>query len=409
MLPVRHDALPSPAVETLTSQESFAEPSLVARWNELLAAGASIDKTWQSPTWFAHARENPGDARGPLPAALVVARDGRGTVEALAPVVKDRDELDFIVGSRTLAQVKLKSALVLGSQFLGREDAATAEALLGGIDRWAADCDCITFRSLPLGCFTRRFVESARLVAERFVVYAPIDQGTGKIYVADFPGSFDAYNAALDKKRRDNFKRKVRVLDKQGKPGKLRRFESPDEVAEFLSLARAIAGKSWQRGIGVDPFPREVDWQAKLSDQARRGILRGYILHCGDEPAAFGVGVLVDGVFHYRATGYDASLSSLSPGTVLTYLMFGDLMSGPSPMRRMSFGYGDTPYKRLFCNGDYEATRLLLLRKTAANRALKLGHQAFRAGVERGKELYRRWRPPAEEGKKKDEAPSGEA
>ncbi len=376
---------PAAGTETLTSPQRFADPTLVRRWHELLGQSANLDKTFQSPAWFEHVRANPG-AR-PLDGAIVVRR-ARGAIDAVVPVVKDFDGLDFVVGSHTLRKFKLRSAMVLGTVWLAPEDERAYDEILSAIDRWASDCDCITLPSVPDDSFLRRWTATSRAVRERFIVYAPFDPGTGKIFCTDFPATFEAYNAGLDKKRRDNFKRKVRVLDKQGKPGKLRRFEKADEVAEFLQLARAIAKKSWQSGIGVDPFPAEVDWQKKLADQAERGLFRGYILECGGEPAAFGVGAVAEGVFHYRATGFDQSMSALSPGTVLTYLMFGDLLSGAAPVQRMSFGFGDAPYKRLFCNRDFEASRVLLLRKTPANELLWRSHAAFRTLVARGKELY---------------------
>ena len=386
---------PPASIETLSAPASFDDPDLRRRWLELLAASANLDKSFQTPAWFDHLRANPG-ARPPepLPAALIVRRDGAGVIDGVVPLVQDRDALEFVVSRYTLRKVALRAAVVLGGQFLAAEDDATFDQILGAIDRWAHDCACITLPSVPTDSFMRRWVDRSPAVRARFIVYAPVDPGTGQIYATDFPASFDAYNAGLDGKRRANFKRKVRVLEKNGKPGRLRRFHQPADVAEFLQLARAIAQKSWQSGIGVDPFPAEVDWQAKLTDQARRGILRAFILDCGAEPAAFGVGIQADGIFQFRATGFDASLASLSPGTVLMYLMFGDLLSGADPVRRMSFGFGDTPYKRLFCNRGFDASRVLLMRKTPLNHALRHAHEGLRRLVEQAKQLYVRVRPP---------------
>lgn len=400
MTPVVEPA--SAGIETLTSPQRFADAALVRRWHELLAASANLDRTFQSPEWLEHARAY--TAQKTLESAVIVRRGRSGAVDAIVPLVKDDEPISFVAGPRTLHTFKLKSAVVLGSQFLASEDEASFDELLGAVDRWAADCSCITLPNVPNDSFTRRWAESSRAVKERFIVYAPFDPGTGKIFCTDFPATFDLYKASLDKKRRQNFERKVRVLEKQGKPGKLRRFESPGDVAEFLRLARGIAQKSWQSGIGVDPFPRDVDWQAKLSDQAERGLFRGYILEAGGDPAAFGVGVVAEGNFHYRATGFDQSMSALSPGTVLTYLIFADLLSGAQPVSKMSFGFGDAPYKRLFCNRDFEAARVMLLRKTPANELLWRSHAAFRTLVTRAKELYLKYRPPEDKSKKPDAA-----
>jgi len=66
----------------------------------------------------------------------------------------------------------------------------------------------------------------------------------------------------------------------------------------------------------------------------------------------------------------------------------------------MSFGFGDTPYKRLFCNRDFAASRVMLLRKTPANELLWRSHAAFRTLVTRAKELYLRYRPSEDKAQK---------
>src|SRR6185312_15197683 len=145
---------PAAATETLTSPQRFADAALVRRWHELLAASGNLDKTFQSPAWFDHVRENPG-AR-PLDGAVIVRR-ARGAIDSIVPVVKDTDGLDFVVGSRTLRRFPLKSAMVLGSVFLAPEDERAYDELLGAIDRWASDCACITLPSVPDDSFLRRW------------------------------------------------------------------------------------------------------------------------------------------------------------------------------------------------------------------------------------------------------------
>src|SRR4051794_26868345 len=140
MTPVVEPA--SAGIETLTSPQRFADASLLRRWHELLSTSANLDRTFQSPEWFEHARKNPG-ARS-LDAAVVVRRGRGGVVDAVVPLVKDYDALGFVAGSHTLRTFKLKAAMVLGSQFLAPEDDASFDELLGAVDRWAADCACIT-------------------------------------------------------------------------------------------------------------------------------------------------------------------------------------------------------------------------------------------------------------------------
>ena len=144
--------------------------------------------------------------------------------------------------------------------------------------------------------------------------------------------------------------------------------------------------------MGVDLFGGEEDWEKKLVDLAERGVLRAYILYCGEDLGAFGLGYADHGVFHFRATGYDQSLAALSPGTVLMYLVVGNLLDAGG-VRRLCFCYGDAPYKRLFSNLHLETARIVLIRRTRKNDLFYYAHKGFWAAARRAKELVARYRP----------------
>jgi hypothetical protein len=267
--------------------------------------------------------------------------------------------------------------------------------VLRAVDSWAPDCRAISFPLVRAGSPTWAHLRTSRVVRDRFRLYVPLEPGAGEVHSIDLPPTFKDYQATLGAKRRANFKRKLNVLLREGVPAKLRSFRRPEEVREFLALARPIAGKSWQKAIGSTQFCPTVDWQDKLADLASKDIWRGYILYCGDEPTAFGLGYQDSGTFHFRATGYDAARASWSPGTLLMYLMLEALLEKEAPPRHMCFCFGDAAYKRTFCNVHTESFNVLLLRRTWRNDLVRSSHIGFRRLVQVAKKVLARVRPAA--------------
>jgi CelD/BcsL family acetyltransferase involved in cellulose biosynthesis len=394
--PERHErnernepALPvPPSTKLLTREGDWADGSLRAAWDELLASSDNLDATFQTPEWFRHA------ARG-TSAAIVEHIGPKGAADGIVPVVKAVESLEFVADRFVHQHVDLRAAIVLGGEPLIAPGLQTFDEVLRAVDSWAPDCDVISFPLVRAGSPTWKNLCTSRVVQERFRLYVPLEPGAGEVHSIDLPATFKEYTATLGAKRRANFKRKLNVLTREGVPAKLRRFERPDEVAEFLALVRPIAAKSWQHAIGSPQLCPSVDWHQKLGDLAARGIWRGYVLFCGDVPTAFGLGYQDCGTFHFRATGFDATRASWSPGTVLMYLMIEDLLDhGTRATRHMCFCFGDASYKRLFSNVHTESFHVLLLRRTWKNDLVRSTHIGFRRLVTVAKALLARVRPP---------------
>ena len=77
----------------------------------------------------------------------------------------------------------------------------------------------------------------------------------------------------------------------------------------------------------------------ELTDLAERGLLRCYVLTAGDRTCGICVGYQGRDTLHHIQTGYEPSFAKYSPGTVLHYLLYEDVILSRPP-KRDSFGYG---------------------------------------------------------------------
>ena len=397
-----HRAAPTATTtELLSGEMAAADASIRAAWDALLASSDNLDATFQTPRWFNHVSQGSSGI-------VALHCDAHGVADGIVPVVKDVEPLEFDADRYFHGHLDLRAAIVLGGEPLLAPDLQSFDDVLRAVDGWARDCDAISFPLVRAGSPTWEHLQDSRVVREGFRVYVPLEPGAGEVHSIDLPPTFKEYTGSLGAKRRANFKRKLNVLLREGVPARLRRFERPEEVREFLALARPIAQKSWQQEIGSTQFCPTVDWNQKLTDLAEKDIWRGYILYCGDVPCAFGLGYEDCGTFHFRATGFDASRASWSPGTVLMYLIIEDLLDGTRARsrqdatrgaRHVCFCFGDAAYKRMFTNVHVETFHVLLLRRHWRNDLVRSTHVGFRKLVRVAKGVLARVHPdrPLEE------------
>ena len=143
--------------------------------------------------------------------------------------------------------------------------------------------------------------------------------------------------------------------------------------------------------------PRVADNEAarsRLADLAARGLLRSYLLRCGDDYCAYVLGYQSCGVFHYADIAFDERFASFSPGAVLLYLLIANLIEHRPPTAstrcpEVNFGIGDSGYKEQFGNWHSRESSVLLLRRTAANRLRVAAHRFLKTLGRRAKSLLR--------------------
>jgi GNAT superfamily N-acetyltransferase len=354
----------------LSPSEIEKSPILRQEWARLLDSNDNLDLLYQSPQWFDHLMTT--DNR----LFLGVLRDNAGRHLGIVPIRLGTYNLKFDVYAHALWKISLRTAFVLGSQPLLPKDNDFYDYVFATIWNNLPQCECIYMDSVPTDCFLWQHLRKSGSKQENYTIYVP--DGTRPYHCVLLPSTFDEYLSKFKRKKRYNLERQVNVLRDHGN-GRLDvvRVDSEAQIESFLKSAVCVARSSWQQtriGTRIDEGQGR---HAKLSDVARRGLLRSYLLISGEKACAFVLGYQYRDVYHYVEIAYDENFAKFSPGTVLLYLLIKDLIQY-NPPKRLNFGVGHASYKQEFGNIHYEDASVLLLRNNLVNKIRCMGHSSFR-------------------------------
>jgi CelD/BcsL family acetyltransferase involved in cellulose biosynthesis len=371
-------------VELLASAAEWGTARVRAEWDDVLETGAGRLAALQSPAWFDHLVATEPAAQP----ALACVRDEDGRLVGVVPLVRTRLDLDYFVKGVRLGKSSLSVLEIPGGAPPLPEDVAVYDRLFEQLRQAAGDHDGLYLRFLPTSSFCWRYLHESPLVRAGFSLVLP--EGVISNHGIELPPTFEAYLAHFKSRTRYNLRQRVKQLREHGGGElNLHRFEAPEEVPAFLESAAPVARRSWQARCSDDQVDTTPFWHRKLTDLAERGWLRAYVLTAGSDPCAFVFGYQGRETFHHVQTGYDPAFAEYSPGAVLHFLLFEDL-TRHRPPRRVSFGYGDSEYKRTFGTVQFEEAPVLLVNRRWTSLGKVRSYTAFRSLVRIAKTWRRR-------------------
>ena len=305
----------SPPVETApTPSSNGAAPRADGRSIRVLrdtAELASVRDAWLrlrrdqvavDPDFFEAAlRADPKIVRPHL-----VVLEENGTAQAMLVARIERLELAVRAGYRTLYAPKVRSLTVVYGGILGDVDEQMFLLLLGSVRRALAEgeADVAIFRYLALDSPFHRIASTdpaGRQPAARRGLRDPLG--------ADPPGlGRRRACAALREVAAKDLNWQSRKLEKDYE-GRLsiRLFTEPSDLDEFFRDVETIAGRTYQRALGV-AFGDTPAHRERTRVSMEQGWFRGYVLHLDGKPVAFHHGELYQGRFRLGSPGYDASV-----------------------------------------------------------------------------------------------------
>lgn len=196
-------------------------------------------------------------------------------------------------------------------------------------------------------------------------------------FYIDLRGSFADYLSRLSGQTRHNLRRVLRRFAEQsGGTIAFQEFREPERMTEFHRLAWAVSRKSYQHRLLQDGLPADAEFGRQLTERARCGAVRGYILSLRDSPVAFGLCVAEGDILAYQRTGYDPDLRRHSPGNVLLYLML-ERIYAEGRFRLLDMGGGDHPYKSVFATNSMRCADIYYFRPTAYHLLLLCAHTGW--------------------------------
>ena len=362
------------------------DAALRRRWSELVESAEHVNAVYASPEWFDHLRRvTPAEEL-----LLITARDAAGELVGVVPVRVEREELQYDVASRALLRWRPRVASILGSVPLLPEDARLSARLCEILLDARLGCDGIYLDTAPVESAFRKFAaeESARL---GLLAYFPY--GARPWHLVRFPSQEEEYFSQLKGKVRNDLKRRTKKLSEHcGDQLELVRVDAAEQVDSFVADAARVSHNSWQHEAIGTRVADSGEQRRHLLSLAEGGMLRSYLLRCGERPCAFVLGYQHEDVYHYAEIGYDRDFTNFSPGMVLYYLLVRDLFAHRPPSM-LNFGRGDAVYKQRFGNVRREDVSIFLMRKTLRNRLRVGSHEAFRSLVSAARRAVRKVKP----------------
>ncbi len=204
-------------------------------------------------------------------------------------------------------------------------------------------------------------------------------------------GSFEQYLQTFSAKSRSTLKRKVKKFAEAG-TGQIdwRLMRTPEEMAEFMRWALPLSSRTYQDRLLGSGLPQSDAFAKELREQAASGNVHASLLFLNGAPVAYVLCFFRGGVATYDFVGYDPDAQSLSPGTVLQYLIL-DEMFASGAVDIFDFTEGEGAQKQFFATGHRLCAKTYLLRASPVNLATIRLHQfldVFSAGAGR---LLDRW------------------
>lgn len=175
----------------------------------------------------------------------------------------------------------------------------------------------------------------------------------------------EGWNAVLaTSKRKENFKRKLKKLEKM--PGfEFRSVTSPDQTGEAFERFLHLHNKRWEKAGGseLSGHPRLAAFQRRLIPElASAGLVRFDELWLGGECLGSVYGLDDGRAFYYYNAGYDLEFAHLSVGLALLGLSIQSAVGRGNLM--YDFLRGDETYKSDWANRRTELVNLSFSRNT---------------------------------------------
>jgi len=366
--------VPHYSVSFLTPAEVEQSPSILAAWEDLLSHSTNLYRLYQSPEWWSHL----GSVQGGPQRSLGVVRNSTDKVVGVVPVQIGQLSISFRLGSRKLWQMRFDTVFLLGSHPLLPDDESAYHQLFRSIWDSFSDCNSICMPSVFKESWCWRYSEPANSRSEKsWFLYS--GENSRPFHIIRMPAAFEEYLKKFSSKRRYALRREMKLLQQRGGGNmQLERIENTEQVDHFLDIAKPLFDRSW-KGKRRLSSRLEGD-KPHFEDLARRGILRSYLLRCGDTYCAYAVGHQLRDVFHLITIAHDPDFNEYSPGKVILLLIIEDL-TNHIPPETFSFGRDHLDYKAHFGTDRTEEATAILMRGTLANR-FKCGcHHALRSSL----------------------------
>jgi hypothetical protein len=173
------------------------------------------------------------------------------------------------------------------------------------------------------------------------------------------PRTLDEFYRACSRNTRENIRRYSKnLLRTFGESITVKCFQNENEIGPLMKDIEEVAGKTYQRGLGVG-LGDDDETRRKLLLGLQHQWLRLYLLYIQDKPCAFWPGYHYCKTFFIDIPGYDPKYRSYRLGHFLHMKMIEDLCENLDT-EAVDYGFGDAQYKRSYSNESWREVSLYL-------------------------------------------------
>jgi hypothetical protein len=318
--------------------------ALAERWD-----GISVDSPHASRALFALVDRSAGASSRPH--VVLAERDGESPILVVGRV--ERRPFEVKAGYRVLLRARAKWLSVVPGGVIGARTPEDHLRVVGFLRRSLArgEADILQLSKVEIGGPLHAAAMRRLAWYDRGRAVTPLRNHRSRL--AD---GFDAFLAARSKGTRWRIRRRLKKLTESTELA-LWRVGPGDSADEVVSALDTVAGRSYQRGIGVG-FVDDDLHRGLVSWALEGGPFRVWILKRHGVPLAYVNGVLHEKTFHLFETAFDASTADDEPGAILLAKVLEELAADPD-VEAFDYGFGDAQYKQSLSDSSVDVADLL--------------------------------------------------
>lgn len=351
--------------------ENGFSPRLRTPWSRLHALQTIPGAVYQSPAYYDYLREIDGlDSLD----VLTVTDQTSDMIVGVVPLYKKTVEMPFAIGDHTLLNLRLDGLSVLGSEPMVPQDGDALDRLFELLMRKYPRAQAIELDAVPRDSPLWKYLTSSRIVAERYLVH--VLHGFRDCHFVELPASVEEYLRKLTKKRRYNYQRQQKLLqDHVVQPLRLTLIDLPQQVDDLIAAMTQL---------GAHKSAQIESSRRTYAAAARHGFLYCFVLTAGDRIVGLTLGTRSRQTYRIHRFFHDKALERFSAGTTLWQMVLKRLIQD-AQFRNVDMGFGTPAYRYSATNIIKQKGKILLLRKSLANRARIVAHSIFSAAANRAK------------------------
>ena len=339
-------------------------------WKKLSDRKDSATAIYQSPSYFKFLEDTEGSRN--LELLTVQARSTRDVV-GVAPVQRLTLDIPFSIGRHTLFKSCLRCLRILGSKPIIPETGEAYDQLFSLISEQYPELS-VQLEAVRVDSFFWEYLFSSKLIRDTY--FAHILHGVQECHFIHLPSSIEEYRRRLGRKQAHNLERQQRVLERHlGAPLTITPVGSKDQIPMVIDAMRTLG----------EPGCNDEAMKDRITAAVRMGFYCGFVVKANTRVLGVTWGRKSNSIFGVHRILYDKELEKFSPGTTMWQLVLRHLIETRN-FKSVDLGYGTPTYSHRSLNTIHKRGKVLLFRKTLANRFLINAHASFTALVHLSKQ-----------------------